>query len=83
MNNIWQLQDAKNRFSELVETTLKKGIQTITRHGKPTVVIVPIEQYKKMSKPKQSLLEFFSASPLKGVTLNTRRSKDYSREIHL
>ena len=83
MNNTWQLQDAKNRFSELVETALKKGTQTITRHGKPTVVVVPIEQYKKMSKPKQSLLEFFSASPLKGMKINIDRSKEYSREIHL
>ncbi len=38
--NLWQLQEAKSRFSELVERTLRSGAQVITRRGKKVVVII-------------------------------------------
>ena len=41
----WALADAKARFSELVDITLREGVQTVTRRGKPAVVIVPAEEY--------------------------------------
>ncbi len=50
----WPLQDAKARFSELVDTTLKKGPQIVTRRGVETVVVVPIEEWRRLkaqSKP--------------------------------
>ncbi len=43
MQHTWQLQEAKNRFSELVDLSLTEGPQIVTRHGKPVVRIVPIE----------------------------------------
>jgi len=47
----WQLQTAKNKLSLVVNATLREGPQTITRHGKPTVVMVSYEEYsKKYSK---------------------------------
>lgn len=42
MQHTWQLQEAKNRFSELVDLSLTEGPQIVTRHGKPVVQIVPI-----------------------------------------
>jgi len=58
----WALQDAKARFSELVDETLKKGPQIVTRRGVETVVVVPVEEWKRLkesSKPsfKELLLE--------------------------
>lgn len=44
----WALQDAKARFSELVDETLKKGPQIVTRRGVETVVVVPIEEWREM-----------------------------------
>ena len=44
----WPLQDAKARFSELVEETLKKGPQIVTRRGVETVAIVPIEEWRRL-----------------------------------
>jgi antitoxin Phd len=44
MQHTWQIQEAKNRFSELVDLSLSEGPQTVTRHGKPVVQIVPILQ---------------------------------------
>jgi antitoxin Phd len=62
----WQLQHAKNRFSELVEAALKEP-QEVTRHGKPAVVVVSKEEYDRLTgastKPKQSFVEFLLNAP--------------------
>ena len=44
----WQLQEAKAKFSEVIDTAVKKGPQIVTRHGVETAVIVPIEQWKQL-----------------------------------
>jgi len=41
----WQLQDAKNRLSELVNRALSEGPQIITRHGAPTVVVMDFKDF--------------------------------------
>ena len=44
----WQLQDAKSRFSELIDDTLEKGPQVVTRRGVDTAVVVSIDEWKKL-----------------------------------
>jgi prevent-host-death family protein len=44
----WPVYDAKARFSELLETTLKEGPQVVTRRGVETAVLVPIEEWKRL-----------------------------------
>ena len=44
MQSVWQVQEAKNRFSELIELTLLYGPQTVTRHGRAVVQMVPINE---------------------------------------
>ena len=83
MIRVWKLQDAKNRFSEVVECAMREGPQKVQRRGKDAVVIVSAAQYKKMSRPKESLVEFFAKSPLKGVKLDLTRNKDTGRVIDL
>ena len=52
----WQIQEAKARFSEMVERAIKDGPQTVTRHGKPVAVLVPAEQYRRLrSKGKSAV----------------------------
>ncbi len=46
----WQVQDAKARFSELLETTLKKGPQIVTRRGVEAAVLVPIEEWHRLQR---------------------------------
>jgi prevent-host-death family protein len=46
---IWSVQDAKNRFSEVVEAARRKP-QTVTKHGKPAVVVVAAEEYERLRK---------------------------------
>ena len=45
----WQIQEAKNRLSELVECSLSNGPQMITKHGKPTAVVVSFEEFKQLN----------------------------------
>ncbi len=46
----WQVQDAKARFSELLDTALKKGPQVVTRRGVQAAVLVPIEEWNRLQK---------------------------------
>ena len=48
----WQLQDAKSRFSELIDDTVEKGPQVVTRRGIDTAVVVSIEEWKKLKDEK-------------------------------
>jgi prevent-host-death family protein len=45
---VWQVYDAKARFSEFLETTLKEGPQVLTRRGVETAVLVPIDEWKHL-----------------------------------
>ena len=46
---IWQVQDAKARFSELLEDCLKDGPQLVTRRGVDAAVLVPVHEWKRLS----------------------------------
>ena len=84
VKNIWALQDAKNGFSRVVENALTKGPQTVTKHGKETVVIISMDDYRKTAGCRDgSLVDFFQTSPLKGIELDTKRSKDTGRKVVL
>ena len=44
----WSVQDAKARFSELLETCVRDGPQMVTRRGEETAVLVPIQEWKRL-----------------------------------
>ena len=50
MTKTWQVQDAKARFSEFLEASLKQGPQVVTRRGVEAAVLVPIEQWRRLEK---------------------------------
>jgi len=77
----WQLQDAKNRFSEIVNKALRDGPQVVTRRGKKTVIIMSVEQYQNLVRPKENLIDFFQKSPWRGEDLDLTRKKDSAREV--
>lgn len=81
--NTWQIQEAKAKFSQVVEEATKKGYQVITKNGVPVVVMLSKEEFDKMSKPRTSLLDFFRAAPCQDVDLDIQRSKDLPRELDL
>jgi len=47
-SSTWSLQDAKNRFSAVVEAASHGKPQLVTKHGKPTVVVVAAEEYARL-----------------------------------
>lgn len=83
MGHIWQLQEAKNKFSKLIEKAQYEGPQFVTKHGRESVVIISMEEYQKIVKPKSNLFNFIQSSPLSKASLNVERDKSVSREIEL
>lgn len=65
----WSVQDAKNRFSEVVEAAKRKP-QTVTKHGKPTVVVLGVEEYERLRQLERaqapSLSDLLLAMPQDG-----------------
>jgi len=81
MSAVWQLQDAKNKFSELVNHAQFDGPQEITRHGKKMAVVLSFADFQKLKKKKETLAEFFLNSPLKDIEIE--RNRDFPRDIVL
>lgn len=79
----WQLQEAKNKFSEVVRKASEEGPQTVTKHGKDSVVVLSAEDYRKLEQSKTSLIEFFQKSPLSKVEIDLKRDKSPARSIEL
>jgi antitoxin Phd len=79
----WQLQEAKAKFSKLVDEAIEDGYQTITRNGKPVAVVISKEEFENYRKPKDNLIEFFNKAPFPEIELDTRRDRDLGRDINL
>ena len=79
----WQVQEAKQRFSELVRRTLEEGPQVVTRHGEEVVVVVPAEEYRRTSEKKPDFKEFLMSAPEGLSEIIPERQKDLPREIDL
>jgi len=80
----WQLQEAKSKFSQVVNQAMKEGPQIVTKHGQEVVVIISVEEYRKLAVPRPTLLELLSKSPLPGSGLEIVREKeDFGRELAL
>lgn len=83
----WKLEDAKNRFSEVVRRAEAHGPQFVTRHGRDAVVILSREDYERLASPR-SLVDFLQQSPLAevyaaGQELDLSRPGDPGRDIEL
>ena len=59
----WQVQDAKARFSEFLDATIKKGPQVVTRRGVKTAVLVPIEEWERLQKAARPGLKEWLLAP--------------------
>ena len=74
----WPLQDAKNQLSEVVNRALTEGPQTITRHGRPTVVVVDFQEYTRQSG-REKLSSILQECPVQGWAITP--DKDTGRTI--
>lgn len=78
----WTVADAKARLSEVIERA-QTDPQIITRHGKPSAVMVSAEEWARKTERKGSLAEFLLSSPLRGAELDLDRVRDQPRDIDL
>jgi prevent-host-death family protein len=77
---VWTVAEVKAKFSEVIERAGKHGPQTVTCNGKEAVVIVSAEEWKRKTRRKGTLSEFFASSPLRGSGIYSERLKDGPRE---
>lgn len=79
----WQIQQVKDRLSEVVDLALAEGPQTITRHGKKVAVIVSVEEFEKRRRAgaRGTVLPFLRK--LRLGQLDIERSRDVDRDIDL
>ncbi|MGJ8643399.1 MAG: type II toxin-antitoxin system Phd/YefM family antitoxin [Luteolibacter sp.] len=81
--SVWQLQEAKNRFSQVVGQALTLGAQTVTRHGKPAVVILSVADYEEIATPKKSLFSSLRSCPSDIGGIVPLPSREKAREVKL
>jgi prevent-host-death family protein len=78
----WQLQEAKSRFSELVQKALDEGPQAVTRRGEEVVIVVPAAEYNRLTGRTRDFKEFLLSFPdVEGFEIE--RSREPTREIEL
>jgi prevent-host-death family protein len=78
----WQLQEAKSRFSEVVDLTLKEGPQLVTRRGEEAVVILAAKDYRRLSGQTTNLMDCLLNAP-RGEPLVLDRSREPIRDLVL
>ena len=81
MKSTWKLQDAKARFSQVVDDALKVGPQFVTRRRKKAVVVMSTDEFEKLISQKPSFREFLLNCPKIDDDFDIERQKDYSRSV--
>ena len=76
----WQLQEAKNKLSQLVNEAVSSGPQIITKRGVEVAIVLSLDEYNKMVATRGKLSDFFQESPLAGVDLQLTRDKSETRQ---
>lgn len=78
----WTVASAKAKLSEVLDRA-QAAPQTITRNGKPSVVVVSVEEWQRKTARKGTLAEFLMQSPLRGLDLDLERQGDEPRDVPL
>ena len=86
----WQIQDAKQRFSEMIRAVLSEGPQVITRHGEDVAVVVDISEYHRLTRPTVDLAEILLGGPKLDddnadvfAEIEAERKADFGRTVDL
>lgn len=77
----WSLQEAKNKFSVLVDEALTEGPQYATRHDRKAVVVMALDEYQRTRSPSVPFKEFLRSLPLEGGNLEREDTSD--RDVSL
>jgi antitoxin Phd len=72
----WQLQEARNRFSEVVDEAIRNGPQVITRHAEEIAVVVSSDEWTRLSRRRGRLIDVLRRAPRIPGGLEVSRSSD-------
>ncbi|MBX7253590.1 MAG: type II toxin-antitoxin system Phd/YefM family antitoxin [Candidatus Promineofilum sp.] len=77
----WQLQEAKNKLSQVVDEAIAAGPQVITRHGQEVAIVISSEDFRSLTAERESLVDFLQRSPLLGEDIDLSRDKSPIRAV--
>lgn len=81
---VWQLQDAKQHFSEVVRKALAEGPQVVTRRGSDAVVVMSARDYRRLGQPDLARFLLEHPGPDMGeLDLDAARARDLPRAVEL
>ena len=83
INAVWQIQEAKNRFSEMIACALTQGPQILTRHGRAVIRVVAVNPSAALETPSndgftQYLLSAPKIEASDGLEIPPRRSRAHA-----
>lgn len=78
----WQLYEAKNKLSQLIDGAEHGEAQCITRRGHESVIVISMSEYLKLKRKKKSFKEFLLSAP-KIDDVDFSRPKSKTREVDL
>ena len=86
----WQIQDAKQRFSEMIRAVASEGPQVITRHGEDVAVVVGIGEYRRLTRLSVDLAGILLGGPKLDngsvdvlAEIEAERKADFGRAVDL
>ena len=79
----WQLQEAKQRFSELVQRALNEGPQIVTRRGREAVVVLSADEYRRLTGQVPDFRDFLLQGPDLSLLELDRCARDLPRDVEL
>ncbi len=82
MNVAWQLADAKNKLSDLVDRALSEGPQIITRRGREVVVVLSLKEYQSLKGERPGFKSYLRQAPFL-EELEFERDQSFARDIEL
>jgi prevent-host-death family protein len=81
MHSEWQLQQAKNGFSQLIKEAIGGSPQRVTLHGKPAAVVVSAEEYARLTRRNKGKLSATLLRPeIGGDDIDFGRDRDTGRD---
>ena len=77
----WQVQEAKQRFSELLRAAAAGEPQIVTRHGEEIAVMIDISEYRRLLGQPMTFLDYLRSGPILDEDLDVGRSREPARDI--
>jgi len=77
----WQVQEAKQRFSEVLRAAENGEPQIVTRHGEEIAVVIDIREFRRLRGQSMSLMEYLRFAPYLDAELDIDRRREPPRDV--